>query len=172
MHIPPPSYLYIHLHVPVSLCALAHESTFLQVCPWAISSQVRVETALYNWSYKPISSQSTHACIIDDRLVVSSVSSMQGEPKTLRTFIDLTGAKICEHLFLSERNREASVQVPELAKDKNAPSCFAPCHQSFGSCILCMTDYRIDLYWINKKKRHVVELSMWCELGDCRSPFD
>jgi hypothetical protein len=134
--------------------------------------KIENKTPLYDCSYKPMGSQSTHARIIDDRLVVSSVLTMQGDPKALRTFIDLKGSKICEHLYLSEGNRYASVQVPELAKDKNAPRYFAPCHQSFGSCTLCMTDYCIDIYWNDEKKRYVVEFSVWRELGDCKSPFD
>jgi hypothetical protein len=134
--------------------------------------KIEDKTPLYGFSHKSIGSQSTHARIIDDRLLVSSVLTIQGEPKALRTYTDLNGSKICEHLFLSEGILRASVQIPELAKDKNAPSYFAPCHQSFGSCTLCMTDYCIGIYWNDKKKHYVVEFSMWRELGDCRSPFD
>jgi hypothetical protein len=134
--------------------------------------KIEDKTRLYDSSNKTIGLQSTHARIIDNRLVLSSVTTMRGDPKALRVSIDFHGSPICEHLHLAERNWYASVQVPELAKDKNAPSYFTPCHQSFGSCILCMTDYCIDIYWDDEKKRYVVDCSVWRELGDCRSPFD
>jgi hypothetical protein len=35
-----------------------------------------------------------------------------------------------------------------------------------------MTDYCIDIYWDDEKKRYVLDWSVWRELGDCRSPFD
>ncbi|KAF2118860.1 hypothetical protein BDV96DRAFT_568557 [Lophiotrema nucula] len=109
---------------------------------------------------------------IETKTRLYDLSTMRGDPQALRASIDANGSKICEHLYLAEKNWYASVQVPELAKDKNAPSYFAPCHQSFGSCTLCMTDYCINIYWNDEKKHYVVELSVWRELGDCRSPFD
>lgn len=121
-------------------------------------------------------SESLSARIVDDKLLVLSVKTMshsRGDSKTLRDYVDSLGHTACRHLTLDKGSPHyAPVQLPELAKDKTAPGHFAPCDQSFGSCTFCLTDYCIDISWRGRRKGYIIKVSVYRQLGDCRSPFD
>jgi hypothetical protein len=111
----------------------------------------------------------------DDQLMVTFVNTMhhsQGDPRTLRSRIDSLGHPICTHLTLADsRLRYAPIQIPELAKGGTTSSLFVPCHQAIGSCSVCLTDYSTDISWKDEKRGCVIEVQVYRQLGDCRSPF-
>ncbi|KAF2877033.1 hypothetical protein BDV95DRAFT_589675 [Massariosphaeria phaeospora] len=75
-------------------------------------------------------SDSTHARIIDDNLLVLSVKTMcqsGGDAKALRHYVDSGIYDVCRHLSLAKGNPDyAPTQIPELAKDATTPNYFAP----------------------------------------------
>jgi len=103
-----------------------------------------------------------------------SLSRERGDAKTPRKRNDEMSYSVCEHLTLSEGHgpKFLPIQIPELAKDEATPSLFRPCNQSFGSCTLCLTDYSIDISWRGERKEYVIEVRIYRQLGDCRSPND
>jgi hypothetical protein len=119
---------------------------------------------------------SQHARIVDDHLLVSSAITMyhsRGDSSLLRNRIEDMGDDICAHLTMARCwHLSATTQLPELVKDAAAPHEFRPCEQVIGSCILCLTDYRIDISWRGAKKGYVIKIFVYRQLGDCRSPFD
>lgn len=121
-------------------------------------------------------SASLHARIVDDKLLVLSVRTMyhpRGDSGLLRDYIDCWATQACQHLTLGRGcPNYAPKQLPELAKNKTTPGRFAPCEQSFGSCTFCPTDYCIDISWRGRKKGYIIKVSIYRQLGDCRSPFD
>ena len=123
-------------------------------------------------------SESLHARIVDDKLLVLSVKTLsysQGDSKTLRSYVDSHGHEVCEHLTLTKECTDyiyASRQLPELAMDRTTAGHFTPCDQSFGSCAFCLTDYCIDISWRGRRKGCLIKISVYRQLGDCRSPFD
>jgi hypothetical protein len=125
-----------------------------------------------------VESVSKHARIVDDQLLMLSVRSMshsRGDSTALRRHIDSLHVphSVCTHLTLFEGLPDyAPIQLPELAKDKTPPTLFLPCDRTFRSCTLCLTDYCINISWQGEKKGYVVEVSIYSQLGDCRSPFD
>lgn len=123
-----------------------------------------------------VRSSSQHARIVDDQLLVLSVESMshsRGDSTELRSCIDSFPNPLCAHLTLSEGSPNyAPMQLPELAKDETAPNLFTPCVRSFGSCPFCSTDYSIDISWQGERQGYVVQVFVYCQLGDCRSPSD
>ena len=122
------------------------------------------------------SSSSCSARIVDDKLLLLSVvtiSHSHGNSEILRRYIDSRGDRCCAHLTLGLRSSSPeSVQLPLITKDKTAPTYFAPCGQSFGSCTNCLTDYCIHISWHSMKEGYVIELLIYVEVRDCRSPFD
>jgi len=121
-------------------------------------------------------SESLLSRIVDDKLVVLAVKTLyhsRGDSKRLREFIESQGHAACRHLTLATGlPHGAPVQLPELAKNKTAPQYFAPCHLSLRSCTFCLTDYCIEISWRGERKGHVVKVSSYRLLGNCRSPFD
>jgi hypothetical protein len=121
-------------------------------------------------------SESLHARIVDDKLLLLSVKTMshpRGDSKALRNYVDSRMRPACNHLTLSKgRPNNAPVQLPELVKNKTTPARFAPCDQSFRSCAFCLTDYCIDISWRGTKKGYIIKAYVYRQLGDCRSPFD
>jgi hypothetical protein len=121
-------------------------------------------------------SVSQHARIVDDQLLVLTVISMshsRGDSASLRNRIDSLGHSVCSHLTLQEGYPDgASVQLPELAKDRSTPNLFQPCTKAYGSCTSCLTDYNVDISWKGEKRGFGVKVFIYRQLGDCRSPFD
>jgi hypothetical protein len=118
----------------------------------------------------------THARIIDDQLMLSSVltiSQARGNAKLLRQFIDRSGPTVCYHLRSDNNARYGHVRrVPELVTNNPPPHYFASCSPSVRSCVVCMTDYCIDIGWHGRKKGWIIELVTYRQLGALRSPFD
>jgi len=131
---------------------------------------------MHSPSTRVTDSESLHARIVDDKLLVLSIKTMshpRGDSKILRGCIDSLGNPVCKHLTLEGgAPDDVPVQLPELAKDKTTPGRFAPCNQSFGSCPFCLTDYCIDISWNGRKQGYIIRASVYRQLGDCRSPFD
>jgi hypothetical protein len=92
---------------------------------------------------------SQHARIVDGQLLVSSTITMthsRGDSASLRRHIEGSGTDVCTHLMLSGRWRyNRTADVPELVKDAATQNEFRPCEQSFGSCVFCLTDYKVDI---------------------------
>ncbi|KAF2117057.1 hypothetical protein BDV96DRAFT_571475 [Lophiotrema nucula] len=120
-------------------------------------------------------SESLHARLVDNELLVLSVrtiSHSRGDAKELRDYVESWGHPGCKHLTLEKGVLNyVPVQLPELVKGKTTHGHFAPCDQSFGSCPLCLTDYCIDISWRGERKGHSIKVSVYRQLGDCRSPF-
>jgi hypothetical protein len=121
-------------------------------------------------------SESLHARIVDDKLLllsVKTISHSRGHSKTLRGYVDSLGHRVCRHFTLWKGHYHyAPVQLPELARDTNALRYFAPCNQSLGSCPFCLTDYCVDISWRGIRKGYFIKVLVYRQIGDCRSPFD
>ena len=130
----------------------------------------------YDQFFGVTDSASTCAHIVDNKLLVSSTKTFshpRGDLKALRNYIETWAPGACPHLSLGrESPHRVPTQLPELAKDKTAPLYFAPCDQSLGSCAFCMTDYCIDISWRGRRKGCIIKVSLYYQLGDCRSPHD
>jgi hypothetical protein len=117
------------------------------------------------------------ARIVDNQLMLLSVSTIYhpyGDSKALRDFIDRLGDRICWHMHMKSIYESCSFQfrVPELKRDSGSPSFFTPCHQSVKSCPYCLTDYSITICWHGSEKGWAIEITVYRQLGACRSPFD
>jgi hypothetical protein len=123
-----------------------------------------------------VKSMSQQARIVDDQLLVLSIGSIfhaRGDSTSLRSHIDSLGHPVCEHFTIAEGWLDhAPMQLPELVKDETTPNLFLPCDKAFGSCTFCLTDYTIDISWQGEKNGFVVKVSIYHQLGDCRSPFE
>ena len=132
------------------------------------------------WRNCPVSrvtnSETLYARIVDDKLLVLSVKTMhhsRGDSKALRSYVDFWGHRTCNHMELAKGLPGGPlVQLPELNIDKTTSGHFTPCEQSFGSCAICPTDYCIDISWRGKRKGYFIRVSVYRQLGECRSPFD
>lgn len=137
-----------------------------------------VEVRAQPWYYPDgvAGHRSQRARIVDDQLLVLSVTSIfhsRGDSIALRRRIDSFGPPVCTHLSLSNECPNSSpMQLPELARDKTVPGQFSPCNQVFRSCSFCLTDYSIDISWQGERKGYVIDVTIHCQPGDCRSPFD
>jgi hypothetical protein len=128
---------------------------------------------LSNYPGGVVESLSQHARILDDELLVLSACSMshsRGDPKLLRNHINTRLTRICAHITLMKGYRHyGPVPISELAKDETTPRLFLSYDQAFESCIFCLTDYSIC--WHGGKKGYALELRVYRQLGNCRSPF-
>jgi hypothetical protein len=137
-------------------------------------SSVQYRSGLYG----VMRQEAMHLRIVDDRLLVLVKRTFfhpDDDSRSLREYVDDSGRWICKHLTISRgspSNRHAPLQLPELNVGENTSSHFVPCHTSFGSCPICLTDYDIEIHSDGKKGGLVVEVSAYCELGKCKSPFD
>jgi hypothetical protein len=115
------------------------------------------------------------ARIVDNQLLMLSrlsASHPQGDSMSLRRSVNFWGPRVCEHLILEKRYPNyIPMQLPEIAEEEHSPTPFSLCDQSLGSCASCMTDYNISISWQSERKGYIIELSIYRQLGDCRSPF-
>jgi hypothetical protein len=122
-----------------------------------------------------VESVSQQARIVDDQLMVTFVNTMHhshGEPTMLRRHIYYAGQPICTHLTLAHSSPTcAPIRIPELARDGTTSSLFIPCHQTFGSCSVCLTNYSIEISQKDEERGYVIEVQVYRQLGDCRSPL-
>ena len=70
------------------------------------------------------------------------------------------------------KNNGPNRRLPELQTSGLEPEFFITCTQSVRSCVVCMTDYCIDITWYDVRKGWVIRSTTYLELGECRSPFD
>lgn len=163
-------------HIPYYYARLVMDRHFYGPAHGPPPQKLKERAHSYYYSDGVVNSVSQHARIVDDRLLVLSVMSMshsRGNSTSLRSHIDSMGHSVCEHLVLGEGCPDyAPMQLPELIKDKTTPNPFIPCDQAFGSCTFCLTDYSVDISWQGERKGHVIEVFIYRQLGDCRSPFD
>jgi hypothetical protein len=119
-------------------------------------------------------STSRSARIVDDNfLLLSVVTRSATDPSVLREHMETGGLQVCRHLDAYELPELSwSPHVPALWRDKRASDYFEPCNQSLGSCPFGMTDYSIDITAPRKHGKYVVKISVYSQLGHCRSPFD
>jgi hypothetical protein len=127
--------------------------------------------------YKGLSNSVTQeARIVDDQLLILSLiswSHSKGDSKFLKDRMNFVGHSVCPHLTLGTGFVDhAPRQLPELAHDNTTSRPFTPCEQSRGSCTVCLTDYSIDITWRGEKKGFLIQVAVFRQLGDCRSPFD
>ncbi|KAH3958253.1 hypothetical protein HBH70_025740 [Parastagonospora nodorum] len=62
---------------------------------------------------------------------------------------------------------------PHIGMRQGSPTSeFRLCEGAFGSCLFCLTDYRIDISWQGENKGRTIKLFVYRQLGDCRSPFE
>jgi hypothetical protein len=117
----------------------------------------------------------TYARIIDDQLMLSSVltiSQAQGDAKLLRQFIDRAGPRVCHHLPTDSWSQQNHIhRIPELVMNNSLPDYFVSCSPSIKSCIVCMTDYCIDIGWHGRRKGWIIKIVTYRQLGAVRSPF-
>lgn len=167
-------FLPITCHIPYYYARLVMNRHFYGPTHGPPSHKLK-ERARFYYSDGVVESVSQHARIVDDQLLVlfvKSISHSRGDSTSLRSHINSMGHSVCEHLTLAEGCPDyAPIQLPELAKDTTTPSLFLPCDQAFGSCTFCLTDYSINISWQGERKGYVVEVFIYCQLGDCRSPF-
>jgi hypothetical protein len=117
----------------------------------------------------------TYARIIDDQLILLSVltiSQSQGDAKLLREFIDQRGPIVCHHLHTATWSKRSHIhRVPEIVMNNSLPDYFISCSPSIKSCIICMTDYCIDISWHGRRKGWIIKIVTYRQLGAVRSPF-
>jgi hypothetical protein len=118
---------------------------------------------------------SHHASIVDDNLLVSSIMLMshpRGDAASFRRSVDERPQPVCAHVGMRKPYSPglAPTQLPEL--EASPSSAFRRCEGACGSCPFCLTDYRIDIAWQGAKKGYLIQLVIYRQLGDCRSPFE
>lgn len=127
-------------------------------------------------SYRFNNVASTQARVVDDKLLLHQVIPIdhsKGNSKKLRDHINLLGSIVCMRLSIHQTAGPwIPKQIPELVNGGSHPPFFVSCNQSFGSCPFCLTDYCIEISNRNGLKDFVVKIDVYCQLGDCRSPFD
>lgn len=115
--------------------------------------------------------------IVDDQLLLLatiSLSHPKGDTAFLRRYLDLKRweHRVCPHITMGDDCSDyGSVQVPELVKPEATSEHFQPCNQGLGSCPFCLTDYAIDITWQGDRKGYLINVLIYSQLGDCRSPF-
>lgn len=122
-----------------------------RISPWPIEASVAKTVSL-------------HARILDDKLLVLSISKIshpRGKSEKLRDHIhDRDHDYICHHISLN--------RLPEVAQRLSAPGRFA---RIVKSCSFCLTDCCIDISWRGRMKGYMIKIRTYRLLGDCRSPF-
>jgi hypothetical protein len=163
-------------HIPYYYARLVMNRHFYGPAHGPPVHQLEKRTRSDNYPDGVAVSVSQHARIVDDQLLVLTVISMsnsRGDSKSLRNRIDSLGQPVCPHLTLERGYPGCTpVQLPELAKAQFTSNLFQRCTQTYGSCISCLTDYNIDIAWKGEQKGYGVEVFIYRQLGDCRSPFD
>jgi hypothetical protein len=118
---------------------------------------------------------SHHASIVDDKLLVSStmlMSNPRGDAASFRRSIDQRPRPVCAHISM-RKPYLPSLAPAQLPKLKASPSSdFRRCEGAFGACLFCLMDYRIDISWQGAKNGYLIQLVIYRQLDDCRSPFE
>ncbi len=115
------------------------------------------------------------ARVVDDQLMLSFVATLShhcGDVQALRDFMDNYPLRVCRHVvskppFFPDSSCD---YIPELADGR--PDRFVSCNQAVGSATVCLTDYSISICWQGAEKGWFIELVVYYQLGDCRSPHD
>lgn len=109
------------------------------------------------------------ARIIGDQLMLSSDITVVPHEKEehARYTVDHAPHPLCPHL--TTKAGSTPKQLPELAA-RPCTDCFVPCHESIKSCPECLTDYCITI--TQQRKRWVIKVIAYHQLGAVRSPFD
>jgi len=139
----------------------------------------RTTSRIPSWPiWSPVAkSASVHARIYKGELLVVSdltVSHPLGNSKRLRDYINASiGVDICRHITLSKYGRpwDGRSQLPELYEGLSSDY-FATCTESFHSCSICLTDYRIDISWRGRLRGYMIKVRTYRLLGGCRSYDD
>lgn len=132
--------------------------------------------SLQDYTYGVMTTITRNARIVEDRLLVLldiTMSHPRAEIASLQCSIDEHyRSLVCPHIGMRPPAQlpRPSAQLPELAASPTSQ--FRLCEEAFGSCPLCLTDYRIDISWQGAKKGYIIKLFVYRELGDCRSPFE
>ena len=120
-----------------------------------------------------ISGTVTSSCrIVDDKLLILRVNNLQGDRVGLSRYFRRYQEKFCIHIYpeIEYRAYVPRVQLPELEVERKTKD-FVPCHQSFRSCSICLTDYSIEITR-RPKGNYNIKLLVYNQLGECRSPHD
>ncbi|KAL7900943.1 hypothetical protein HDV64DRAFT_245413 [Trichoderma sp. TUCIM 5745] len=108
--------------------------------------------------------------IIGDELILSSDITIypNENQENPRNTVDCAPHPLCPHLTTSA-GYSPQKQLPELAA-RCSTDCLVTCHESIKSCPECLTDYCITI--TQQKKRWVIKVTAYNQLGAVRSPFD
>ncbi|KAH6618834.1 hypothetical protein C7974DRAFT_318139, partial [Boeremia exigua] len=128
----------------------------------------------HHTSDRVIKASSRYGHIVDNQLLllcITSYSHSNGNAALLRKHINHFRYSVCRHITVAPGSPDhGPVGVPELAEPKTASSHFSPCSQGLGSCSICLTDYTVDVTWQDDRRGYLITLSIYNQLGDCRSP--
>jgi hypothetical protein len=117
---------------------------------------------------------STHGVSINKLLVSSTMlmSHPRGDAASFRRSIDQRPRPVCAHFGMRQSHSHglAPAQFPEL--EASPSSAFRRCEGAFGACLFCLMDYRIDISWQGAKNGYLIQLVIYRQLDDCRSPFE
>lgn len=116
----------------------------------------------------------SQARIIENELFLLTTAQIwhsRKDGKEMRLVMDDTKLKICAHLSLGKDPSGSTHRIPELDVHPANISGFDKCTNARGSCPVCQTDYTVNVDQ-DKKKGWLVQLRIYQQLGQCRSPKD
>ncbi|KAF4458211.1 hypothetical protein FALBO_15059 [Fusarium albosuccineum] len=111
--------------------------------------------------------------IISDELFLKKslqIWHVGGEDLALRKIIARQYFHVCQHAWIGP-NRFDLHAIPEVAHPLER---LDACEDALGSCYDCLTDYSLSISWRDKKpqKGWLVNITVYQQLGSCRSPHD
>lgn len=120
-------------------------------------------------------SSARHARIVGDQLLVLrkiTIYHKRGDSEYSSEYIQWNISRLCWHLCIHNTPGNFFVQVPELVIHADTSELCRPCERAVRSCSFCHTDYSINITWQGKRQGYVIELSIYRNLGSCRSRMD